>query len=552
MDRRAFIATTGGAAAGIVGSRQSTGDSRRSPDAASGRQAASRQPPAADQDVDLVEATIAQLQDSLRSGRTTARALVEAYLTRIAANDRQGPTLRAILETNPDAVRLADALDAERRGGRVRGSLHGIPVVIKDNIDTADRMHTSAGSLALEGSVAARDAGVAERLREAGAILLGKTNMSEWATFRSTKSSSGWSGRGGQCRNPYVLDRSASGSSSGTGAAVAASLATAGIGTETDGSITSPAAACGLVGLKPTVGLVSRAGIIPIAHTQDTAGPMARSVADAVAILAAIAGADPRDAATAGAARRVSDYAAALDPAGLRGARLGIARSHYTGYNGHVDSLFDTALAALRGAGAVIVDPADVVTEDHLHGEELTVLLYEFKADLNKYLTTLGPSAPVTSLADLIAFNEREKNREMPFFAQELFVRAQAKGPLTAPAYRTALATCRRWSRTMGIDATMTRHRLDAIVCPTQAPTWPIDPVNGDAFGGNCTTPAAVAGYPHITVPMGQVFGLPVGLSFFGRAWSEAALLKYAYAFEQETKARRPPAFLSSVDESLR
>jgi amidase len=407
-------------------------------------------------------------------------------------------------------------------------------------------MHTSAGSLALESSIAPRDAFIAERLRAAGAIVLAKTNMSEWANFRSSHSSSGWSGRGGQCRNPYVLDRSPSGSSSGTGAGIAASYAAAGIGTETDGSITSPAAACGLVGLKPTVGLVSRAGIIPIAHTQDTAGPMARTVADTAALLAAIVGEDPRDRATAGSAAHHADYMRILDAGALRGARLGVARKRYTGYNREVDALFATALQALRDQGAIVHDPADVVTEDHLKDEEITVLLYEFKDDLNAYLAGLAPGLPKT-LADLIAFNEHEHGREMPFFAQELFVRAEAKGPPTAAAYRTALAACRRWSRTLGIDATMRRYRLDAIICPTQAPAWPIDVVNGDAFGGNCTTPAAVAGYPHITVPMGQILGLPVGLSFFGRAWSEAKLLSYAFAFEQATKARKPPLFLPAV-----
>lgn len=543
MDRRAFVAAaTAGTAARlhVAGSRE-PGASPSAP--------ADRARTAHQQSFELEEATIAQLQEWLRSGRYTARRLVELYTGRIGATDRQGPQLRAVLEQNPDAARIADDLDAERRAGRLRGPLHGIPVLIKDNLDTADRMHTSAGSLALETSIAPRDAFVVERLRAAGAVILGKTNMSEWANFRSSHSSSGWSGRGGQCRNPWVLDRSPSGSSSGTGAAVAASQCAAGIGTETDGSIVSPAAASGLVGLKPTVGLVSRAGIIPIAHSQDTAGPMTRTVADAAALLSAMAGADPRDRmSAAGAVRGAADYTRFLDPDGLRGARLGIARKRYTGYNGHVDNVFDEALAALRQRGAIIVDHADVVTEDRLtNGEELTVLLYEFKADLNAYLAGLGPDAPVRSLADLIAFNERERTREMPFFGQELFSQAQARGPLTAPAYRTALAACRRWSRTLGIDAVMTRLRLDAIICPTQAPAWPIDHANGDCFGGNCTTPAAVAGYPHITVPMGEVLGLPVGLSFFGRAWSEPKLIAHACAFEQATLKRQPPRFLATV-----
>jgi amidase len=507
------------------------------------------------QNFELEEATIAQLQEGMRVGRFTARGLAEQYLARIAANDRAGPDLRAVLEQNPDALSIADQLDSERRAGRLRGPLHGIPMLIKDNINTADRMHTSAGSLALEASIAPSDAFIADKLRAAGAILLGKTNMSEWANFRSTHSSSGWSGRGGQCRNPYALDRSPSGSSSGTAAAVAANFAAAGLGTETDGSVISPAAACALVGIKPTVGLVSRSGIIPIAHSQDTAGPMARTVTDAALLLAAIAAPDLRDSATqqppsdcAGHERQL-DFVGALARGRLRGARIGVARKHYTGYSERVDRLFDAALAVLRDHGAVIVDPADVVTEDHLkNNEETTVLLFEFKAGLNAYLADLGSGAPVKSLAEIIAFNQRETAREMPYFMQELMVRAQAKGPLTGLEYRTALAACRRWSRTLGIDAVMTRLRLDAIVCPTQAPVWPIDLVNGDSFGGNCTTPAAVAGYPHITLPMGDILGLPVGLSFFGRAWSDARLIGFAYAYEQATLLRRAPRFLPTIE----
>jgi amidase len=548
MERREFVGSTlvgGLAAAGLDhagrrADRQSGGPTHDAP----------RTTHHAPSDLDLDEATIGQLQEAMRTGRATSRGLVEQYQTRIAANDRAGANLRAVLEPNPDALRLADQLDAERAAGRVRGPLHGIPVLIKDNIDTADRMHTSAGSLALESSIAPRDAFIAGRLREAGAIVLGKTNMSEWANFRSTHSSSGWSGRGGQCRNPYVLDRTPSGSSSGTGAGVAASFAAVGIGTETDGSVTSPAAACSLAGLKPTVGLVSRAGIIPIAHSQDTAGPMARTVTDLAILLNAMTGEDPRDAATRGSgAHAQSDYTQALDATGLAGLRLGVARKRYTGYNDAVDRAFEEALRALRDHGAVIVDPADVPTEDHLkyESEETTVLLYEFKADLNTYLAGLGPNAPVRSLADVIAFNERERTRSMPFFAQELMVRAQSKGPLTSAVYRGARAACVRWSRTLGIDAVMAAHRLDAIVCPTQAPAVPIDLVNGDASFANCTTPAAIAGYPHITVPMGFVHGLPVGLSLFGRAWSEPVLLKAAYAFEQATQARRSPRFLPTT-----
>lgn len=502
-----------------------------------------------DQGLELQEATLAQLQEWMAGGRVTSRGLVEQYLARIAANDRSGAGLCAVIETNPDALQLADALDAERRAGHARGPLHGIPVLIKDNIDTADRMHTSAGSLALEHSIAPRDSTVAARLREAGAVLLGKTNLSEWANFRSTHSSSGWSGRGGQCRNPYVLDRTPSGSSSGTGAAIAANFAAVGVGTETDGSVTSPSAACSLVGLKPTVGLVSRAGIIPIAHSQDTAGPMGRCVADVAALLQVLAAEDRRDAATRGSARRAhADYAGALTPDGLRGLRLGVARKRYTGYNDAVQALFEDAVRLMRDHGAVIVDPADVTTEDHLKSEELDVLLYEFKADLNAYLASLGPSSPVKSLADVIAFNERERARSMPYFAQEIMIRAQAKRGLASPEYRRARATCVRWARTLGIDAVMARHRLDAIVCPTQAPAWPIDLANGDPSGiGNCTTPAAIAGYPHITVPMGYTLELPIGISFFGKAWSEAVLLKAAFAFEQATHARHAPRFLPTT-----
>jgi amidase len=503
----------------------------------------------ADQGIELQDATLAQLQEWMTAGRVSSRGLVEQYLARIAANDRTGARLSAVIEMNPDALATADSLDAERRAGHARGPLHGVPVLIKDNIDTADRMHTSAGSLALESSIAPRDAFIAARLREAGAVLLGKTNMSEWANFRSTHSSSGWSGRGGQCRNPYVLDRTPSGSSSGTGASIAASFAAVGVGTETDGSVTSPSAACSLVGLKPTVGLVSRAGIIPIAHSQDTAGPMGRCVADVAALLQVLAGEDPRDPATRGSARRArADYVRALEPGGLSGLRLGIARKRYTGYNDAVTAMFEDALRVMRDHGAVLVDPADVVTEDHLKSEELDVLLYEFKADLNTYLASLGSQAPVKSLADVIAFNERERARSMPFFAQELMIRAQAKRGLASSEYRRARATCLRWARTLGIDAVMARHRLDAIVCPTQAPAWPIDLANGDPAGiGNCTTPAAIAGYPHITVPMGYTLELPIGLSFFGKPWSEAVLLKAAFAFEQATHARHAPRFLPTT-----
>jgi amidase len=497
---------------------------------------------------ELEEVTVPQLQAGMASSRWTSRRIVEQYLERIAALDRAGPSLHAILETNPDALAIADGLDRERAAGRTRGPLHGVPVLLKDNIDTADRMTTTAGSLALEGSVPPRDSHVAERLRAAGAVLLGKANMSEWANIRSSRSSSGWSARGGQCRNPYVLDRNPCGSSSGSAAAVSANLGAVAVGTETDGSIVCPAAANGVVGIKPTVGLVSRAGIIPISHTQDTAGPLCRTVADAAALLTALAGPDPRDrATTAAAGHRAPDYTRFLDPAGLRGARIGVAREKFFGYSDVADRLAEAALDAMRGAGAVIVDPADIPHAGTYDDAELEVLLYELKADLGVYLEGLGPAAPVRTLADVIAFNEREREREMPYFGQELFVRAQAKGPLSSPAYTKALRACRRLSRTLGIDVVMAKHRLDAIVAPTGNPAWPTDLVNGDHFTGSSSTPAAVAGYPSVSVPMGDAWGLPVNLSFVGRAWSEPALIRLAYAFEQITMHRKPPRFLPTL-----
>jgi amidase len=496
---------------------------------------------------EVEEATIESIQAAMADGRLTARALVQSYLDRIARLDRSGPTLRSVLETNPDALAIAEALDAERKTKGARGPLHGVPVLLKDNVDTHDRMTTTAGSLALEGSVPPRDSFVAERLRAAGAVLLGKTNMSEWANIRSDKSSSGWSARGGQCRNPYVLDRNPCGSSSGSGTAVAASLCAVAVGTETDGSIVCPANAVGLVGVKPTLGLVSRAGIIPIAHSQDTAGPMARTVRDAAVLLGALAGVDPRDAATADArAHLAADYTRTLDADGLRGARIGVARK-FLGFNREVDRLFEEALAAMKARGAVIVDPADIPHANDYGDSELEVLLYELKADLDGYLAALGPGARVKSLADVIAFNEANREREMPFFGQELFLKAQAKGPLTEQAYLDALAKNRRLSRAEGIDAVMDEHRLDAIVAPAGGPAWLTDCVVGDHFSGGSSTPPAVAGYPNVAVPCGFAYELPVGLSFIGRAWSEPTLLRLAYAFEQATHVRRAPKFVPSL-----
>jgi len=496
----------------------------------------------------LEEVTAVQLQDWMTSGRYSARQIAEMYLRRIEDIDRRGPELRSVIEINPDALTIADALDAERKSKGARGLLHGVPILIKDNIDTADKMSTTAGSLALEGPRAEADAFVVERLRAAGVVILGKTNLSEWANFRSTHSTSGWSARGGLVKNPYVLDRNPCGSSSGTGSAIAANLAAIGVGTETDGSIVCPSGANGLVGIKPTVGLVSRRGIIPISHTQDTAGPMARTVADAAELLAAMIGRDPRDAATASADAH-SRWAlnTVLDAAALKGARIGIARKQYFGYSAAADRIVNQAIADMKAAGAVIVDPADIPTASKLDGCEMEILLYEFKADLNAYLASRGASSPVRSLRDLIAFNEREKDREMPFFGQELLISAEKKGPLTSPAYKTALAQCRTLSRTQGIDLVMRRHRLDAIVAPTGSPAWTTDLINGDHFTGASSTPAAVAGYPSITVPAGLAHGLPVGVSFIGKAWSERRLIALAYAYEQATRHRKPPSFLPSV-----
>lgn len=499
----------------------------------------------------LEEVGVAELQRRMTAGATTSRALVDQYLARIAAVDRTGPALRSIIELNPDARSIADRMDAERKAGRVRGPLHGIPVVIKDNIATGDTMRTSAGSLALAEARVPRDAFIVARLRDAGAVLLGKTNLSEWANFRSTRSTSGWSARGGQTKNPYALDRNPSGSSSGTGAAIAASLAAIGVGTETDGSIVSPSNVNGLVGMKPTLGLVSRTGIVPIAQSQDTAGPMARSVADLAALLTVLAAPDPSDAVTTTSARRQADYTQALDPNGLRGARIGIVRNRLFGSHAATDALANAAIEVLRKQGATIVDPANIPTLGQFDDSEFEVLLYEFKADIPTFFEWWGPGAPLHTLADLIAYNTAHAATELPYFGQELVLQANAKGPLTDAAYTQALAKNRRLAATEGIDAVMTEHRLDALVAPTGGPAWLIDLVNGDS--GTATIPGpstvtSVAGYPHITVPMGFDHGLPVGISFFGRAWSEATLIRLAYAYEQATRHRRPPTFAPTAD----
>jgi amidase len=497
--------------------------------------------------VTALELSLADIAAAYADGRSTSRQLTQIYLDRISALDRRGPELGAVLETNPQALELAAELDRERRAHGPRGPLHGIPVLIKDNIETADRMMTTAGSLALDGWYAPKDAPLVARLRAAGAVILGKTNLSEWANFRSTHSSSGWSGRGGQTRNPYALNRTPSGSSSGSAVAVAANLCAVAVGTETDGSIVSPASINGIVGLKPTVGLVSRSGIVPISHSQDTAGPLARSVRDAAVLLGAMVGLDPADPASAAVGERFeSDYVRFLDPDGLRGARLGVARRFFA-ESAPLDSFLDGCVAALKRAGAVVVDPADLPMHGAAAAAEQEVLLYEFKADLNTYLARLPGDFRVRSLADLIRFNEAHAAREMPLFDQELLRQAQAKGNLDEAAYRDARATCLTATRSGGIDAVLCEHGLDAIVTLTSGPAWLIDPVNGDSDTGGCSAPAAVAGYPHITVPAGLYRGLPVGLSFFGTAFSEPKLIKMASGFEHTANARAAPRFLPSV-----
>jgi amidase len=536
LTRRDFVAAT---IAGVVVTRHGRFDLGQSPTSSS------LAPPFA-----LEELTIDDLQSRMRSGGETSASLTRQYVERISAMDQSGPAINAVLELNPDAEAIAAQLDTERKSGKVRGPLHGIPVLIKDNIDTADKMHTSAGSLALADNIATKDSFVAERLRAAGAVILGKTNLSEWANFRSTHSTSGWSGRGGQTRNPYALDRTPSGSSSGSGSAAAASYCAVAIGTETDGSVTSPSAVAGLVGIKPTVGLIGRSGIIPIAHSQDTAGPMTRTVRDAAILLGALTGVDSRDPATkASAGRSLTDYTTALDKNGLRGARIGVARKHYTGYHAETDKLLASAIDLMKQHGATIVDPADIATAGKTDDSEFDLLLYEFKADLNAYLNQLEPKVAVHSLADVIAFNSRNASRELRYFGQEIMEQAQRKGPLTEKKYLDTLASNRRLMGAQGIDATMAKYKLDALIAPTQGPAGLIDLVNGDpGGGGSFTAPAAVAGYPHVTVPMGLVRGLPVGLSFVGRAWSEAALLKLAYAFEQAAPARKKPAYAVTAE----
>ena len=496
---------------------------------------------------ELDELTIDDLQQAMQLGKYSSRSLTEKYLARIQDIDKGGPRINSVIEVNPEALEIAEGLDRERKDKGARGPLHGIPILIKDNIDTADRMNTTAGSLALLGSTPPKDAFVAAQLRKAGAVILGKTNLSEWANIRSSHSTSGWSGRGGLTRNPYALDRNPCGSSSGTGAAVAANLCAAGVGTETDGSVVCPSSANGLAGMKPTVGLISRSGIIPISHSQDTSGPMARTVRDVAILLGAMAGADADDKATAASAGKIEpDYTKFLDANGLKGARIGVVRKYF-GFNDAVDQLMNNLVDEMKRAGAEITDPADIPTIGKFDDSELLVLLYELKADLASYFARLGDTAPLKSLKDVIEFNEKNRNKEMPYFAQDLFLKSEEKGPLTGKEYLDALATNRKLTRADGIDFVMDKFKLDALVAPTGGPAWLTDLINGDHASGGSSNAAAVAGYPNINVTGGYLYGLPVGISFFGRAWSEPALLKIAYAFEQLTKARQKPMFLPTI-----
>src|SRR2546421_302263 len=542
MKRRTFLRAGLATTAMVLSPRAGAGAEKQTDKESAGSSAAAVKP------FEFEETTIAELQEALRSGKHTSRSITEAYLARIEDVDKQGALLNSVIELNPDAIAIADDRDKERKAGRVRGPLHGIPILIKDNIDTGDHMLTTAGSLALVGQPASRDAYIVEKLRESGAVILGKTNLSEWANIRSKNSTSGWSGRGGLTRNPFALDRNPSGSSSGSGAAVSANLCSAAIGPETDGSIISPAAACGVVAIKPTVGLLSRSGIIPISHSQDTPGPMARTVADAAALLTALTGIDPRDPATdASRGKSVSDYTAFLKADALRGARVGVVRKYF-GASEPLDKLMADAIDAIKQAGATVIDPVEIATIRQLGAGETIVLLFELKADLNRYLAERALKDGPRTLADVIKFNEENRATEMRYFGQDQFLEAEAKGPLTTKVYLDALAKNQKLAREQGIDAVAKTLKLDAFIAPTRTPAWLTDLVNGDSSSHSCSALPAVAGYPHITVPMGYAHGLPVGISFFGIAYSEPKLISLAYAFEQLTKSRRPPRFLRTAD----
>ena len=544
IDRRRFIGTSvAGGAAAALGATACAPDAPQGAGVDGDARGAGEVPP-----FELDEATVADLQAAMESGERTARSITQLYLDRIDALDGQGPELRSVIETNPEALDIADQLDAERAASGPRGPLHGIPVALKDNIDTHDRMTTTAGSLALEGSIPPQDSFIAERLREVGAIILAKLNMSEWAYFRGERATSGWSARGGQCRNPYALDRNPCGSSSGSGTAGSANLSALTIGTETGGSIMCPSSINGIVGIKPSVGLWSRSGVVPISHSQDTAGPMCRTVRDAAVLLGPVTGVDPRDPATAASAgNSLADYSQFLDAGGLQGARIGVARS-FGGFSPEEMALFEDAVQAMREAGAEIVDPANLPDAAWNDEQPLLVLEYEFKANLNAYLASLGPDAPVKTLAEVIEFNERNADVEMPHFGQQRLIASEARGPLTDQVYLDAVRTIQRGNREDGIDALMDEHNLDAITAPTMGVAWKTDHIIGDRLtGGSSAGPAAIAGYPDISVPMGFVSGLPMGVSFFGRRWSEPTLIRIAYAFEQATNHRRPPTFAETL-----
>lgn len=495
----------------------------------------------------MKEYNISEIQKLMEGGKITAQQLTKNFLSRIRKLDKNGPKINAIIEINPEALKIAENLDEERKNKKVRSPLHGIPVLIKDNITTADKMMTTAGSLALEGYRSTQDAYIIQRLREAGAVILGKTNLSEWANFRSTRSTSGWSSRGGQTLNPYVLDRNPCGSSSGSAVAVAANLCVGSIGTETDGSIICPSNANSIVGIKPSIGLVSRTGIIPISHNQDTAGPMARTVEDAAIMLTVLVGPDPEDSFSLMNNNEIpADYTKFLDINGLQNARIGVARNFF-GRNEFVDHLLENAIQRIKELGATIIDPTDINSISDLSDPEYLVLLYDFKNDLNAFLKKFVPDDFPQTLSDLIEFNDQNKGKVMPYFGQEIFKIAKEKESFSSEEYKSALKKCHKLAREEGIDRVMQDNQLDAIIAPSGGPAWFIDYINGDHSTGGSSSPAAVAGYPNITVPAGYVYGLPVGISFFGQRLQEPTLLKLAYAFEQASKARQPPKFLNTV-----